>query len=323
VTDRPIVLVVDARGDEPPPGLGEAGHLADVRRVTDEGALADALPDAEALFAWGGVRDWLRDSWGLADRIRWIQTASDGVDGLLFPALAESDVVVTNARGVFDDAIAEWTIGAMLTFATRILDQRDAQATRRWRAGRTERLAGRRLLVVGPGPIGRAVARRASSLGMELSAVGRSAREDDLFRRVRGGDDLHNALAEADYVVNTMPITDETRHTFDAAAVAAMRRDARFLNVGRGATVEEPALVEALQTGRIAGAALDVFEEEPLPETSPLWEMANVLVSPHMCGDFTGWEAVVTELFVGNLERFVRGEELRNRVDTRLGFGTA
>jgi phosphoglycerate dehydrogenase-like enzyme len=321
--DRPVVLLVDARGGGPPLGVDEAERLAEVRRASDERSLADGLPDADVLFTWGAVRGWLRTVWGRAERVRWIQTASDGVDGLLFPALVEAGVVVTNARGVFDDAIAEWTIGAMLAFPTRILDQRDAQSRKTWLTGRTERLAGRRLLVVGPGPIGRAVARRASSLGMQVSAVGRSARDDDLFGRVRGRGELHAALAEADYVVDTMPITGGTRHTFDASAFAAMRPEARFLNVGRGATVDERALVEALRHGRIAGAALDVFEEEPLPEASPLWGMPNVLISPHMCGDFTGWEVAVNELFSDNLERFVRGEELHNRVDTLLGFGTA
>jgi phosphoglycerate dehydrogenase-like enzyme len=321
--DRPVVLLVDARGGGPPLGVDEAERLAEVRRASDERSLADGLPDADVLFTWGAVHGWLRTVWGRAERVRWIQTASDGVDGLLFPALVEAGVVVTNARGVFDDAIAEWTIGAMLAFPTRILDQRDAQSRKTWLTGRTERLAGRRLLVVGPGPIGRAVARRASSLGMQVSAVGRSARDDDLFGRVRGRGELHAALAEADYVVDTMPITDGTRHTFDASAFAAMRPEARFLNVGRGATVDERALVEALRHGRIAGAALDVFEEEPLPEASPLWGMSNVLISPHMCGDFTGWEVAVNELFSDNLERFVRGEELHNRVDTLLGFGTA
>jgi phosphoglycerate dehydrogenase-like enzyme len=321
--DRPVVLLVDARGGGPPLGVDEAERLAEVRRASDERSLADGLPDADVLFTWGAVHGWLRTVWGRAERVRWIQTASDGVDGLLFPALVEAGVVVTNARGVFDDAIAEWTIGAMLAFPTRILDQRDAQSRKTWLTGRTERLAGRRLLVVGPGPIGRAVARRASSLGMQVSAVGRSARDDDLFGRVRGRGELHAALAEADYVVDTMPITGGTRHTFDASAFAAMRPEARFLNVGRGATVDERALVEALRHGRIAGAALDVFEEEPLPEASPLWGMSNVLISPHMCGDFTGWEVAVNELFSDNLERFVRGEELHNRVDTLLGFGTA
>jgi phosphoglycerate dehydrogenase-like enzyme len=323
VTDRPVVLVVDARDGASIPGLGEAEAMAEIRRASNGRSLGAELADADAVFTWGAVRDRLRPAWRDARRVRWMQTASDGVDQVLFPELAESGVVVTNARGVFDDAIAEWAIGAMLAFATRILDQRDAQAKRTWLEGRTERLAGRTLLVVGPGPIGRAIASRASSLGMPVSAVGRSARDDDLFGRVRARNELHAALAEADYVVDTMPLTGETRHTFDAAAFAAMRPGSRFLNVGRGTTVDEPALVTALRDGRIAGAALDVFEEEPLPPGSPLWDMSNVLVSPHMCGDFTGWETAVAELFVDNLARFVRGDELRIVVDTRLGFGTA
>ena len=119
----------------------------------------------------------------------------------------------------------------------------------------------------------------------------------------------------------SLPLTDATRHLFDGEAFAAMRPSARFYNVGRGGTVDEPALIEALRAGTIAGAALDVYEEEPLPASSPLWAMPNVIVSPHICGDFAGWEEAVVAVFVDNLARFVAGELLRNPVDTGAGFG--
>jgi phosphoglycerate dehydrogenase-like enzyme len=128
-------------------------------------------------------------------------------------------------------------------------------------------------------------------------------------------------LGEADVVLDVLPLTAETRHRFDAAAFAAMRPSARFVNVGRGATVDETALIDALRRSEIAGAALDVFEEEPLPASSPLWEMPNVIVSPHLSGDFEGAEAELVALFVDNLGRFARGEPLRNTVDLTLGFG--
>jgi phosphoglycerate dehydrogenase-like enzyme len=156
---------------------------------------------------------------------------------------------------------------------------------------------------------------------MSVAAVGRAPRPDDLFERIGGPDDLHPMLAEADVVLDALPLSPGTHHFFDATAFAAMKPTARFLNVGRGATVDEPALVAALEQGAIGGAALDVFEEEPLPASSPLWSLPTVIVSPHICGDFDGWERAVVDVFLDNLGRFVRGETLRNRVDTRAGFG--
>src|SRR5215467_4338055 len=180
----------------------------------------------------------------------------------------------------------------MLAMATGLDRSIVAQTQLRWDDDRgTERLAGQRLVVLGPGPIGRATARRARDLGMSVAAVGRAPRPDDLFERVVGPEDLHAMLADADVVFDALPLTPGTVHYVDAGAFAAMRQTARFLNVGRGGTVDEAALIDALASGRLAGAALDVFEVEPLPKESPLWSMPNVIVSPHICGDFDGWEA--------------------------------
>jgi len=323
VTTRPVVVVLGATAEDPPPGIAQAEALADLRYAPDAAALAAVMPDAEALFFWRAKKDWIEDALAEASKLRWIQSASDGVDGLLFPALAASEVAVTNARGVFDDPIAEWVIGAMCTFVTGLLTTIADQARGvGWNDDRhRERLAGQHLVIVGPGPIGRATAARARALGLSVESVGRSARDDELLGTVHAQDRLHEALSRADHVLDALPMTDATRHLFDAEAFAAMRPSARFYNVGRGGTVDEPALIEALRAGRIAGAGLDVYEQEPLPEASPLWGMPNVIVSPHICGDFVGWEEAVVAVFVDNLERFVRGEPLRNPVDTGAGFG--
>jgi len=319
----PVVVVSGATPDSPPPGIEPATELADVRYAPDAATLATAIADAEALFFWQAQRAWIEDAFDRASTLRWIQSASDGVDGLLFPALVASDVSVTNARGVFDEPIAEWAIGAMCAFATglhtTIVDQTRGAG---WTDDRhRERLAGQHLVVVGPGPIGRATATRARALGLSVEAVGRSVRDDDVFGRVQAGDRLHEALGRADHVLDALPLTEATRNLFDAQAFAAMPPGARFYNVGRGGTVDEPALIEALRGGGIAGAALDVYAEEPLPASSPLWAIPNVIVSPHMCGDIDGWEEAVVGVFVDNLGRFVRGEPLRNLVDTDHGFG--
>ncbi len=322
MTERPTVVVWRAANADHLPGIEAAGAVAEVRFVPDAPTLRSALGDADAVFFFHGAKPDLEEAWPLAATLRWIQSASDGVDGLLFPALVQSDVEVTNARGVFDDAIAEWVIGAMLAMVTGLDRSLVSQTQRRWNDDRgTERLAGKRFLAVGPGPIGRAAARRARDLGMVVAAVGRAPRVDDLFERIGGPDDLLAMLAEADVVLDALPLSPGTHHFFDAAAFAAMKSTGRFLNVGRGGTVDERALVAALEQDAIGGAALDVFEEEPLPATSPLWTLPTVIVSPHICGDFEGWEEAVVAVFLDNLGRFVRGEPLRNRVDTRAGFG--
>jgi phosphoglycerate dehydrogenase-like enzyme len=318
---RPPLVVVLGEVDDPPPGIDAAA--SDVRlafaATTEE--LAEIAPEADAVYVWRAGRDQLPASWRRLQRVRWVQSASAGVDLLLFPGLVQSDVLVTNARGVFDDAIAEWVVGMLLAFSTDTVRTLALQREARWDHRETRRLMGSRLVVVGPGPIGRAVARRASALGVEVAAVGRTERVDDELGEIASTERLHEVLAPADHVVNALPLTSETAHLFDAEAFAAMRPTGTFVNVGRGGTVDEPALVAALRDGGIAGAALDVFAEEPLPTDSPLWSLPNVVVSPHMCGDFRGWEEAAVEVFVDNAGRWVRGEPLRNLVDKRLGFG--
>ena len=322
MTDRPVVVVVGAEADSPPPGIVMAGDAVELRYAPDAESLERSLADADALFAWRPDPAWLPAAWPPSSRLRWIQSASAGVDMLLFPELIESEIVVTNAKGVFEEPIAEWVIGAMLAFATglhrSVLDQQHGE----WTSGRsTERLAGARLVVVGPGPIGRATATRALALGMSVGLVGRRPRRHETFGDVLGVDQLHRGLAEADHVLDALPLTDATKGLFDAPAFAAMGPHARFYNVGRGATVDEPALVEALRSGTIAGAALDVFATEPLPPDSPLWTLPNVIVSPHISGDIEGWERQVVSLFVENARRFAAGEPLSNLVDKQAGHG--
>jgi phosphoglycerate dehydrogenase-like enzyme len=310
-----------ATAEEPPPGIKTIAEVVDVDYGVTPEELREALPGSDVLFAWRPRRGPLEEAWDRAGDLRWVQSASAGVDGLLFPRLVESHVVLTNARGVFDEAIAEFVVGAFALFAKDLLGILDRQRRGHWLYKETERLAGERVLVVGVGPIGRAVARSCGALGMRVRGVGRTARPgDEPFEAIHGLDELTDSLPWADYVVDALPATPETRHTFGEDAFAAMNAWARFVNVGRGSTVDEAALVRALEGGRIAGAALDVFEEEPLPASSPLWSMPNVVVSPHMSGDFAGWRETVVELFVENLERYLIGRPLRGVVDKRRGY---
>ncbi|NYD51239.1 phosphoglycerate dehydrogenase-like enzyme [Actinomadura luteofluorescens] len=312
--------VVVLLGDVDPRGMEEAEGLARIRYVR-ETELAKALPGADVLFMWDFLSDALAGAWPESGGPRWVHIASAGVDRLMFPGLTHSDTIVTNSRGVFDEPIAEYVLGLVLAFAKDLHTTLRLQGERRWRHRETERVTGSRALVVGTGPIGRAIGRRLSAAGLAVSGAGRTARDADPdLGVVHPMERLGEALAEADYVVLAAPLTPQTRKMIDAAALERMRPSARLVNVGRGGLVAEDDLVEALRAGRIAGAALDVFEDEPLPASSPLWDLPNVIVSPHMSGDVVGWRDELVRLFADNLGRYVSGRPLRNVVDKRLGY---
>jgi phosphoglycerate dehydrogenase-like enzyme len=294
-------------GDDRPPGLALDG----MRFADDATALADALPGAEVLLVWDFTSDAVREAWPAADALRWVHTASAGVDRLTFPGLLESDVTLTNSRGVFDRPMAEYVLGLVLAMAKDLPGTFAAQARGEWLHRETEPIAGRIAVIVGGGPIGRAIAGLLGAVGMDVELVGR-----------REFDDLPGLLPRADWLVLAAPLTDATRGMLDAATLALLRPSARVINVGRGALVVEPDLVDALQTGRIAGAALDVFAREPLPADSPLWTLPGVIVSPHMSGDLIGWRQELVEVFRDNLARYRAGEPLRNVVDKKLGYVT-
>jgi phosphoglycerate dehydrogenase-like enzyme len=315
------VVVMGATAETAPPGVDIVADVADLVFADSVEELAAALPGADVLFAWRPRSRLLEPAWEHAGALRWIQSASAGVEDLLFPGLVESYVVLTNARGVFDESIAEYVVGLLLLFAKGFPAVVDRQRRREWRPHDTERLAGRRLLVVGVGSIGRAVGRGCSRLGMTVRGVGTTARfGDEVFGTVLGADELADACAWADVVVNVVPSTSATHHLFDEEVFAAMRPSTRFVNVGRGGTVDQDALTRALVDGRLAGAGLDVFEEEPLPPDSPLWDLPNVIVSPHMAAGSAGWREAVVELFVENLERYLTGRPLENVVDKERGY---
>jgi phosphoglycerate dehydrogenase-like enzyme len=313
---QPTVVVLT--GTDMPPGMAPAERIARVRYV-DADQLAVTLPGADALFVWDFRSTVVADAWPAVDPPRWVHIASAGVDRLLFPELAHT--VVTNSRGVFERPIADYVLALVLCFAKDLHTTLRRQAERQWRHRETETVAGRTVLVVGTGPIGREIGRRLTAFGMHVSGAGRTAMTGDPdLGDVAGPDELPAALGAADYVVLAAPLTDATRGMIDATALAAMRPRARLVNVARGELVVEADLVAALRAGTIAGAALDVFDDEPLPASSPLWDMPDVIVSPHMSGDLIGWRDQLVALFVDNLRRFTAGEPLRNAVDLSLGY---
>lgn len=311
------VLVLDA---DPLPRLDRLEGRARVLHA-DAKTLAEQLPAADVLLVWDFLSDAVKEAWpGPGARPRWVHTPSAGVDRLL-PELAESETLLTNARGVFDQPIAEYVAGLVLAMAKDFHGSRELQRQRRWRHRETFRVGGTRAVVVGSGPIGRKIGRTLMALGVTVDLVGRTARPSDPdFGQVHSGDALGPLLGEADWVVCVAPLTDASRGMFDAAAFSRMKPGARFINVGRGQHVVEADLVEALLSHRIAGAALDVFHDEPLPVESPLWDVPGLLVSPHMSGDTIGWRDDLAEQFLDNFDRWEAGEPLLNVVDKRLGY---
>jgi phosphoglycerate dehydrogenase-like enzyme len=290
-------------------------------RYADAAGLASAVGGARALFLWDFFSTAVADVWSHCDRLEWIHVAAAGVDTLLFDGLRESRVTVTNARGVFDRPIAEYVLASVLAHAKRLHESHDLQREAVWRHRETRTVAGARALVVGTGGIGREIARLLRAVGLQVRGAGRTARTNDVdFGDVVASADLVHQVGWCDYLINAVPLTPQTRGLINADVFAALRPSAHLVNVGRGATVVQHELADALAASRFDGASLDVFEEEPLPVDSPLWSTPGVVVSAHMCGDVTGWRAVLARQFVANAERWLAGEPLDNVVDTALGY---
>lgn len=324
LTERPVVTALFAAGEDPPPALKPLDASAEVRVVSDAAALRRALPDTDVLVVWDFRTTVLQQAWSSAARLRWLHACSAGVDAVLFPELVGSDVTVTNARGVFDRPMAEYVLGLLLAFAKDLPRTLDLQRREQWRHRETAMLRGRTLLVVGTGGIGREIARLCGALDLAVHGVARTARDDDPdFGTISAAADLLPALDRADIVVAAAPLTADTSGMFDERAFAAMRPGSWFVNVGRGALVDEDALLGVLRSGRLAAAALDVFRDEPLPAGHPFWDLPNVIVSPHMSGDFIGWRDALAELFLENFARWGAGEPLRNVVDKRRGYAAS
>jgi phosphoglycerate dehydrogenase-like enzyme len=317
---RCVIAVTGAPADAPPPGLLPAPEDCELRFIESSEQLVRDAADADVVFAWQPHLNWIEASWGWSPRLRWIATATAGVDWLLFPALAGSDVVVTNSAGIFDDAMAEYAVALVSAVCADLAATIRLQASRRWRHRETRRLAGSEVLILGAGGIGRAIARLLRRLGAHARCVARTARADPELGQIASLGQLPALLPAADFVVLALPLTPQTEHVIGAPELALLRDDAWLVNLGRGRIVDVAALTAALTSRTIGGAALDVFTSEPLPAGSPLWDLPNVIVSPHMSGDFLGWDTALTGLFRAQLARYRAGEPLANVVDKQLGY---
>jgi phosphoglycerate dehydrogenase-like enzyme len=262
-----------------------------------------------------------------AKSVRWIQALSAGVEECVaVPGVAGRGLVLTNLQRMMGPPMAEHAIAMMLALARGLPQFARHQQAARWQDGAAEtarmhEIGGRTLLVVGLGGIGTEVARRAHALGMRVVATRNSSREGPPFvARVGLPSELHALAAEADVVVNALPITPETTGVFDSAFFAVLKPGAYFISVGRGASTRTDALIEALRSGRLAGAGLDVTDPEPLPADSPLWAMPNVIITPHVSASSDVRNERFVALVAENVRRYVAGEPLLNVVDIARGY---
>lgn len=275
---------------------------------------AKTVAEADVIYAWRFPPRLYAE----AKRLRWVQAMAAGVEWALIPELP-AGVTLTRAPGIFGPWMAEYTLAWLLRVTQRMERYLDAQRERRW-VGEVlpERLGGKTLAVVGLGDIGRTIARAAAALGMRVTGVSRTGRRVPGVSRVWRVAGLRQALADADAVVITVPLTEATRGLIGAAELAAMRPTAWLVNVARGPIIDEPALVAALRQRTIGGAILDVFDQEPLRTDHPLWSLPNVVITPHISGPSTPGE--IGPIFNENLARFITGRPLRHLVDRRRGY---
>ncbi|MFV2063603.1 MAG: D-2-hydroxyacid dehydrogenase [Chloroflexota bacterium] len=306
-----------------PLGLPETGSGANYAFAEDLEGVRRNIAAAEIVYQYGSPRTALREVWADAGQLRWVHVGGVGVDWALFPELIDSDVIMTNSRGIFDVTLPEYVLTLMLALLKDLPGTIEAQRERRWSHRAQQPLAGGRVLILGAGSIARASGRMLRALGMEVILVGRTVRDGSDSAgegRIRGVVELHELLPQADWLISLVPLTGSTRGLIGEAELALLPAGARLLNVGRGPVVAEGALLEALRSGALAGAALDVFETEPLPPDSPLWSMPGVIVSPHIGGDVIDTPAAFTRAFLANLARYIGGQELRHVVDKQLGY---
>jgi phosphoglycerate dehydrogenase-like enzyme len=318
MSNQPLVLVLAAEEDP------QLGMLKDIPHVTGKSA-ADFAPNAQeaaVILHWSSSRDVLRSAFLACPNLRWVHSRAAGIDSLLFPELVASEVPLTNGTGVFSPSLGEFALAAILYFAKDFRRMARNQEAGRWEQFDVEEIAGQTVGIVGYGDIGRAVATRVHAMGMKVLALKRHppATTDPLVDRFYTPQEMAGLLGQSDYVVVCAPLTAETRHMLSDAQFAAMKPSAVFINIGRGPVVDQPALVRALLEKRIRGAALDVFEQEPIPAGDPIWKLDNILISPH-CADHTkDWLDDAMRFFLKQYDRFRKGEPLENIVRKHLGY---
>jgi phosphoglycerate dehydrogenase-like enzyme len=293
-------------------------HLPDYDRLAEE------LPDTDIFVGYSLRAEQLKH----AKKLQWIHSTAAGVAQLMYPELRDSGIVVTNPSGVFSPPMAEHTMGLLLALARNFPDSTRHQDRSCWgqqdiwdKPQRLTELNGQVLLIVGFGSIGRELAKRARAFDMRVWGVTRSGKGDTTHaEKIVPVAQLDEALPHADYLVIAAPETAETRHLIGEAQIARMKPGARLINVGRGSLLDQAALIRALESGALGGAALDVTPVEPLPSDSPLWKAPNLFITPHTSAVSDRLWHRETALLMDLLERWFNGREMFNQVDFARGY---
>jgi len=271
------------------------------------------------------VGSFPRDLLATAPKLRWFQQWGAGADWLLrYPEVAKRDLTITNTSGIHPIQITEHVFATLLAFARQLPKSYAAQKQGEWIKFANNdlfELDGKTMLIVGVGAIGERTAKLAKAFGMRVVGMKRNVEEEvqDVEKMVKP-DALHDVLPEADVIVLTIPLTTDTKNFIGQQELELMKDDACLINIGRGGTIDEDALLEVLKEGKLSGVGLDVFEEEPLPESSALWRQERVLVTPHYAGLSPRYDERAFEIFFENLERYVKGQDLTHVVDKELGY---
>ncbi len=314
------VLITHGMSQEDLERVGSVAHGIVAERAEDLDMAIAKASEAEVIQAG----HWSEELWKSAPRLRWVQSGGAGVERFLTPDFIASPIILTNAQGVYAIPIADHVMAFILHFSRQFNHLLRYQIERKWADWgefALDELKDKTLGIVGLGGIGSEVARRAKAFGMRVIAIRR--RPDmpaENVDEVRAADELAWLLQESDFVALCAALTPATRHLISAEQLRRMKSNAYLINIGRGGLIDEGALIAALRAGEIAGAGLDVFEQEPVPADSPLWGMSNVMVTPHVGGDSPRSHERLMDLFCENLRRYVAGEPLLNVVDKSEGY---
>lgn len=305
--------------------LAELRPLADVLQVTLVPYDRNGVPESDSQGAEVLFRYWLSSEHGdrLIDQhpgLRWIHTGSVGVDHILTPAFLKTEITLTNAAGIGAVSIAEWTVAAMLALQKGLRQVFEQQAARKWEKIERDELSGGRVIILGAGRVATEIATRLRSFGLRLICVRRQRQPHPLFDETQHISNLPELVRNADWIIITLPLTAETRGLVNEQLLRNVPRSCRLVNVARGEIVDEAALLAALQEGRLGGAALDVFAQEPLPSSHPFWSAPELIVIPHASGNSPQVRAKRVELFGENLRRYVKGQPLLNVVNVAAGY---
>ena len=318
-TNKAVILVYISRDQFKPEyreKMTQAALGREIVHTTDRSEIDKLIDRIEICLGFG---PW--DLLAKMPRLGWFQCWGAGVDGLVAnPELKDKPIKITNTSGIHVEQLTEHIFAMILAFTRKFQILYAAQKKHEWLDLEAPVIAGKTMLILGYGTIGEQCAKVALGFNMKVIGLRRHPSENSSEIQIETADKLHTLLSEADYVVNILPFTQDTRNLISKKEFSLMKKSAVYVNVGRGPTTDEAALVDALQSGQIAGALLDVTVQEPLPKDSPLWDMDNVIITPHCAGWRPDYTSMAMDITLENLGRYNRGEALINQIDKKAGY---